>query len=90
FEADGRAPLPLDPAKVWYRFRDRMVAKAVHRYVESDSVETDRLHGMLLALLLGKPVRVRDNGYGKLGSYLETWLPTEAGTADAPASRRAI
>jgi pyruvyl transferase EpsO len=34
---------------------------------------TSRLHGMIIGLLLGKPVAAIDNSYGKLSGYIETW-----------------
>ncbi len=37
-------------------------------------IYTNRLHAMLLGLLLGREVRWFDNSYGKLGAYAETWL----------------
>jgi pyruvyl transferase EpsO len=46
------------------------------------TVVTDRLHGVLLALHLGRRVIAVDNNYGKLSSYLDTWL-----TDGAPLSR---
>jgi pyruvyl transferase EpsO len=36
-------------------------------------VMTDRLHGHLLALLLGRDNVLLDNSYGKLRSFYETW-----------------
>jgi pyruvyl transferase EpsO len=39
----------------------------------SDVVVTDRLHGHILSLLLGKPHVVLDNSYGKVRSFFETW-----------------
>lgn len=75
FRGDQLIPLPFDPAGVWYRFRDRLIRKAVAAYGRVGAVETDRLHGMLLALMMGMPTCVRDNSYGKLGNYVESWLP---------------
>lgn len=40
---------------------------------QSERVVTDRLHGMILALLLGREVYAFDNSYGKLSSYYQTW-----------------
>jgi pyruvyl transferase EpsO len=36
-------------------------------------VVTDRLHGHILALLLGIPHVVLDNSYGKLHHFIRTW-----------------
>lgn len=38
------------------------------------SVISNRLHGAILALLLGKPVALVDNSYGKNRHFYETWL----------------
>jgi len=37
-------------------------------------VITDRLHAMILALLLNKPVCAFDNSYGKISNFVNTWL----------------
>jgi len=39
-------------------------------------VVTDRLHGHLLCVLLGKPHVVLDNSYGKVRNYVKTWSST--------------
>ncbi len=75
FRGDHMVALPFDPALVWYWFRDRLIDKAVAFYGDAGAVATDRLHGMLLALMMGMPAYVRDNSYGKLGAYIESWLP---------------
>lgn len=36
-------------------------------------VETDRLHGVILASLMGRTVIASDNATGKVRSYVETW-----------------
>ncbi len=41
-------------------------------------VVTDRLHGVILSLLMGIPVVAVDNSTGKVASFIDTWL------ADAP------
>lgn len=48
-----------------------------------ERVVTDRLHGHILALLLGIPHSVLDNDYGKVGAYVAAW------TAASPLVRRA-
>jgi pyruvyl transferase EpsO len=42
-------------------------------------VITDRLHGHILCFLLGIPHAVLDNTYGKLGRFLDAWLPNPPG-----------
>jgi len=73
-KAVGRYGPPIDCHKAWYRHRDRLVHDAVVRFQRYDTVVTNRLHALLLGLLLGKKVFAFDNSYGKLSSYYETWL----------------
>jgi pyruvyl transferase EpsO len=37
------------------------------------TIVTDRLHGHILALLLGIPHHILDNRYGKVGAYIDAW-----------------
>jgi pyruvyl transferase EpsO len=67
--------LPVPAAWAWNRFRDRLVARALRHVGQFAAVDTDRLHGMLAALLLGRPVTARDNSTGKLSAYHAAWLP---------------
>jgi pyruvyl transferase EpsO len=57
------------------------------------AIVTDRLHACLLGRLGGSPVCFVDNSYGKLSSYVETWLRNDPGliacTGFADARRRA-
>ena len=52
-------------------------------------VITDRLHAHILSLLLGIPHAVLDNSYGKLGRFLDQWLPGTAGVHRAESLRDA-
>jgi pyruvyl transferase EpsO len=54
---------------------DLLIARAVRLVARHPVLLTDRLHGVLLATLLGRPVRYADNRYGKLSRYVEDWLP---------------
>jgi pyruvyl transferase EpsO len=58
----------------WYGLRNRLIDKAVARFIEHDRIETDRLHGMILSALVSRPVVYHDNSYGKLGRYAREWL----------------
>lgn len=66
------------PLLIWQLVRDAMVARAGRRFIASDRLITDRLHGMILAALLDLPTQVSDNEYGKLSRYRHAWL------ADSP------
>lgn len=63
--------LPLQ--QIWYRFADRLIAKAVCLYNDFGQVVTSRLHGHILACLLDKPNLFMDNSYGKNSSYYQAW-----------------
>jgi pyruvyl transferase EpsO len=43
-----------------------------------DEVYSTRLHGGILAMLLGKKVHMIDNTYGKISSLYNTWLTKKA------------
>lgn len=67
---------------------DLLYACAYRRYLTRRGTElisafrtvyTTRLHGMILAALLGKETFFIDNSYGKIGAFYDTWL---AGTAN--------
>ena len=80
--------LDLDPTHrvavaLWYRVRDRVIRRAVALFASHPRVETDRLHGLLLACLLGRPVTFHDNRYGKLSRYVAEWLPSRTVKAAA-------
>jgi pyruvyl transferase EpsO len=59
---------------MWYMARDRMIADSVTFFSDYERIYTNRLHAMLLALLLGRDVTAFDNSYGKLSRYITTWL----------------
>jgi pyruvyl transferase EpsO len=65
---------PVPAAALWERFRDRLVRRALAHMGRFAAVDTDRLHGMLAALLIGRPVTARDNSTGKLSAYHAAWL----------------
>jgi pyruvyl transferase EpsO len=64
--------LPLYPP--WSRLARRLAARAAHYLAGFETVEADRLHGMLLATLLHRQVRWGESSTGKLQAYAETWL----------------
>jgi pyruvyl transferase EpsO len=55
-------------------FQDLVIDRAARYFVPFERVETDRMHAMLLALMLGQEVTAFDNSYGKLSAYADTWL----------------
>ncbi len=60
-------------AQVLDRLAASRVEIACDRLGQAQTVVTDRLHGMILALLLGRPVTAHDNATGKLRAYVESW-----------------
>ncbi len=67
----GRA---VDVQKPWFRVRDNLVESGVELLSKPRVIYTNRLHAMLLGLLLEREVRWFDNSYGKLSNYVETWF----------------
>lgn len=59
---------------LWRLYRDRLVARAVARFRPYAVIDTDRLHGMILAALMGKEVSYSEGNYGKLQRYAGLWL----------------
>jgi pyruvyl transferase EpsO len=74
-EGDGPAlsALAASLLDVYDEQARRRVVRAFTSLERGRAVITDRLHGHILALLLGMPHVVMDNRYGKLRSYYETW-----------------
>lgn len=58
---------------VWPRLARGRVERARHILERFENVATDRLHGLLLAVLLHRRVVAVDNSYGKVFAYLNTW-----------------
>ncbi|THD42241.1 MAG: glycosyltransferase [Bradyrhizobium sp.] len=55
-------------AQSWRRF-----CGAVRLFSGGEHIVTDRLHGHILALMMGKEHELYDNSYGKIGSFYDTW-----------------
>lgn len=70
----ARLNVPVQKTQLWYPVRDRAVHDGVCAVSRHRSVITDRLHAMILGLLLGRRVTASDNSYGKLLRYANTWL----------------
>ena len=56
---------------------NRLIHAAAQVITSHDVIVTDRLHAMLFGLAYGRTVVVIDNGYGKLDSYIDTFLDEE-------------
>ncbi len=57
---------------------ERICLASARRMAAYDVVQTSRLHGVIMAALLGKAIEPFDNHYGKIARYCDTWFP-EAG-----------
>lgn len=55
-------------------FRKSMLMEGVKFISPYKNVETERLHGCILSILLDKTIVLYDNSYGKNKSFYETWL----------------
>jgi pyruvyl transferase EpsO len=73
-------------AATYERLARLWVARGLHLLADGRVVVTDRLHGHLLALLMGIPNVVLDNRIGKVGAYLDTW--SSAASLTHPAGDR--
>jgi pyruvyl transferase EpsO len=65
---------PFDNSQIWYPVRDRAVRDGIRSVSKHKEVISDRLHAMLLGLLLKRRVLAMDNSYGKVSVYADTWL----------------
>jgi pyruvyl transferase EpsO len=59
---------------LWKIYRDDLVNRAVKSFQPYETIDTDRLHGMILGSLMGKQVVFGDGNYGKLHRYAKAWL----------------
>jgi pyruvyl transferase EpsO len=72
--ADARHRNKLHASLVWRVVSRFLIRRAIGLFAPYGTVVTNRLHAMILALLLGRKVIVYDNSYGKLSSYIHCWL----------------
>ena len=70
----GRYGPPVDLHGLWYWHRDKMIHDGIDLFSRYDGIVTNRLHAMLLGLLLDRNVSAWDNNYGKLSAYYDSWL----------------
>ncbi|MCF1458719.1 MAG: polysaccharide pyruvyl transferase, partial [Shewanella sp.] len=61
-------------ANNWLVQSRHLYFKACNYFLAHDTVYTDRLHGLILAVLLGREVKLKDNSYGKNSGYHAMWL----------------
>ena len=61
-------------AASWHRVCEQQCVETAKVVSRHSSVDTDRLHGHILASLLSIPNNVGDNSYGKNSSYINEWM----------------
>jgi pyruvyl transferase EpsO len=72
----------------WMNRAQRRFDQGVEFLSQGETIHTDRLHVMLMALQMGRKVIAYDNNYGKLSSYARTWLaPFEDSLTLVPGER---
>ncbi len=64
----------LPASAIWLWAAQRLVRNAVALFSPYKTVVTNRLHGLILAVLMGKQCVAFDNSYGKLSRYYNSWL----------------
>ena len=57
-----------------HHFAEMMFKEGVRFISPYRQIETTRLHGCILSILLGKEVTLVDNSYGKNRNFYHTWL----------------
>ena len=59
--------------QLWIKRADSLVQEAVDLYSRYENITTDRLHGHILACLMGIPNTLIDNSYRKNSTYANQW-----------------
>jgi pyruvyl transferase EpsO len=65
------------PLRTWmfkHVHRKAIISRGVKFISSYEEINTTRLHGLILAILLGKKVNFVDESYGKIKAYYDTWL----------------
>lgn len=66
-------PFSNSEARLWIRCARYWVDRAVELFSRYERIDSDRLHGHILACLIGLPNTIHDNSYGKNSSYVKQW-----------------
>jgi pyruvyl transferase EpsO len=62
------------PVSRWQRAAERRLSRGVNILSVGETIVTDRLHAMLIALQMGRRVIAVDNNNNKLTKYADTWF----------------
>lgn len=60
--------------KLHINLRNKLIHLAVNHFQQHRTIDTDRLHGMILSQLLQIPTVMHDNNYGKNSRYFNNWF----------------
>ncbi|MDG2035169.1 MAG: polysaccharide pyruvyl transferase family protein [Pseudomonadales bacterium] len=60
--------------KLHINLRNKLIHLAVNHFQQHQTIDTDRLHGMILSQLLQIPTVMHDNSYGKNRRYFDAWF----------------
>lgn len=77
--ADLKIPIITNISnKLWDKyihiFKEQMIKEGVEFISPYKEIETARLHGCILSILLDKKITLCDNSYGKNKNFYKTWL----------------
>ncbi|MFD0671333.1 polysaccharide pyruvyl transferase family protein [Cohnella sp. GCM10027633] len=70
---DRRLGNPFPLRRIWYFLANLYTARAIRLFERYETIVTSRLHGHLLACLMGKNNVLVDNSYGKNTGYYRQW-----------------
>lgn len=82
--ASGRPLIAVD--QLWLNWTTRLIARINQQLLQYDEIVTSRMHGHILACLLGLRTQVLDNSYGKNAAYFEHWTHSVPGCQLVPSS----
>ncbi|HVF40401.1 MAG TPA: polysaccharide pyruvyl transferase family protein [Gemmatimonadaceae bacterium] len=92
------ATLRARPRKLWRRalmatyspLAKQRLERGIAKLSAGNVVITDRLHGAILAMMLGIPSVLLDNAHGKLSAFYHTWLQEVEGVHLADSAADAL
>jgi pyruvyl transferase EpsO len=73
-------------ANAWTCYCSYIVGRATKTFERYGTIATDRLHGHILGLLIGRKVMLKDNSYGKNSGYYASWTHTSPDVTLVPPS----
>lgn len=59
--------------RLWVKYAEKLAGEAINLFAQYEEITTDRLHGHILACLMGMPNTFLDNSYGKNSGYAAAW-----------------